>query len=225
MERKNNEHCLGEISGNCRGNQGRGCGNSENAEKHPGGKSSFHMHDVSRIFREMGLREGEIFVDLGCGPGDYSLYASEIVGKRGAVYALDRSEKCIEALQERVRNSGRKNLRVIWGDLEQDLPLEQDLANCTFLSTVLHSMDLSRKGDSLFREIRRILVPSGRLVIVECKKERTPFGPPEHLRLASEFLEEYCLARGFRKQKYLDLGHTYMIEFTQEGGPSSSAGA
>ncbi len=223
MEQKNSRNCFGDFSGNCRENHERCRGKSEGSERHPGGKSSFHMHDVPRIFREMGLRKGEVFVDLGCGPGDYALYASEMVGEKGAVYALDRSEGCIEALRERVEKGERKNLRAIRGDLKKNLPLERGIADWAFLSTVLHGMDLSENGDFLFREIRRILAPSGRLAIVECKKERTSFGPPEHLRLAPEFLEDYCLARGFQKQKYLDLGPTYMIEFTQKGGPSSSA--
>ncbi len=183
---------------------------------HRGGKSSFGMHDAPRIFREMSLREGETFLDLGCGPGDYALYASEIVGSRGMVYALDRSKECVDSLQERARSRGAENIRGICGDLRHSLPLEGGCADCAFLATVLHGMDLLRDGDALFREIRRVLAPRGRLVIVECAKKRTTFGPPEEMRLAPEFLEEFSSLRGFERKKYVDLGHTYMIEFLRE---------
>lgn len=155
-------------------------------------------------------------MDLGCGPGDYSFYASEIVGSRGMVYALDRSEECAESLQQRARDRGMENIRVIHGDLRHSLPLEEGCVDCVFLATVLHSMDLAQDGDTLFREIQRVLTPRGRLIIVECVKKRTTFGPPEERRLAPEFLEEFSSARGFKKEKYLDLGHTYMIEFLRE---------
>jgi len=130
------------------------------------------------------------------------------------VYALDRSEECLESLRERAR--GMENIRGIHGDLRHPLPLEEESADCVFLATVLHGMDLAQDGDALFREIRRVLTPRGRLIIVECAKKRTTFGPPEERRLAPEFLEEFSSSRGFKRKKYLDLGHTYMIEFLRE---------
>ena len=75
------------------------------------------------------------------------------------VYALDRWEECLESLQQRARDRGTENIRGIHGDLRHPLPLEEGSADCVFLATVLHSMDLAQDGDALFREIRRVLTP------------------------------------------------------------------
>jgi len=44
---------------------------SEHYERKP---SSFFMHDPHLIFEELDLKEGDSFLDLGCGTGDYTLW-------------------------------------------------------------------------------------------------------------------------------------------------------
>ncbi len=61
-------------------------------------QSSFRMHDSKAVFDMLALKQGDCFLDLGCGPGDYSLEASVIVGDTGTVYALDSSNRMVETL-------------------------------------------------------------------------------------------------------------------------------
>jgi hypothetical protein len=69
----------------------------------------------------------------------------------------------------------------------------------------------------LFKKIQRILKPSGRLAIIECKKEKQPFGPPMHLRISPQEMEASLSPIGLKKIDYQDLGYTYLIQFKDIG--------
>ena len=76
--------------------------------KPPGaGKSSFDLIEPEKLLGELPLRKDMLFLDLGCGAGDYTLAVAEVIGKHGVVVALDLWEEGIETLQERAAAAGR----------------------------------------------------------------------------------------------------------------------
>lgn len=178
------------------------------------GPSSFFMHDPELVFHELKLKEGDSFLDLGCGVGDYSLYASKIVGGSGEIYALDIREELIDSLAEEAALQRLENIRTMVSDIDSPLPVADNYIDICFIATVLHLFDLDKDGKTLFKEIRRVLKPSGRLAIIECKKEDSPFGPPMHMRNAPGEVEAAIIPYGFEKLNYIDLGYNYMIQFT-----------
>ncbi|WDV45190.1 methyltransferase domain-containing protein [Clostridiaceae bacterium M8S5] len=177
------------------------------------GPSSFNMHDPELVFNKLNLREGDIFLDLGCGAGDYSMYASKIVGDSGKVYALDIWEDSLNSIKEESVLKGFTNIKTIVSDIKKPLPINNKSIDVCFIATVLHTLDIDKVGEKIFREINRILKIQGRLVIIECKKEDLPFGPPKQLRHSPEELEEIAKLNGFKKTAYVDLGYNYMVEF------------
>ena len=179
------------------------------------GRSSFWMQDQKLVFDALELKEGDSFLDLGCGPGDYSMRASEIVGDSGVVYALDRWRDVIDDLAEKARSRGSKNIRAIVSDITEHLPVDDESVDLCFISTVLHSLDLADVEKSLFGEIRRVLKPGGRVAIIECKKEEQPFGPPMSMRLSPEEIESSIVRYGFERTGLVDLGYNYMILFAK----------
>jgi predicted methyltransferase len=62
---------------------------SEKAEKkhEHHGRSSKGFLDSGKVLRYIGIREGDRFLDLGCGDGYFSIAASQVVGKDGIIYA------------------------------------------------------------------------------------------------------------------------------------------
>jgi ubiquinone/menaquinone biosynthesis C-methylase UbiE len=67
--------------------------------------------DVTRrAMLDGGLAEGRRVLDLGCGSGDVSFLAAEIVGPTGAVVGIDRERSTIEAATERARRRGATNV-------------------------------------------------------------------------------------------------------------------
>jgi len=181
--------------------------------RHGRGPSSFWMHDPDVIFGEIGLKRGESFLDMGCGPGDYAIYAAKIVGDEGAVYAIDRWEEMISSLLQEADSQELKNIIGVISDITAPLPLRDHCVDVCFISTVLHTLDINRAMKPLLDEVRRVLKPTGRLAIIECKKQDQPFGPPKHMRLSPEEIEEVITRYGFEKIGFTDLGYNYLIQF------------
>jgi ubiquinone/menaquinone biosynthesis C-methylase UbiE len=194
---------------------------SYSCPRHPAGEtrphrmrpSSYWMHDPTVIFRELALKPGDVFLDLGCGSGDYSIRAAKEVGKNGVVYAADVRTELLENLAERAGAAGLNNIQTVTADLRDPLPFYNGTVDVCFISTVLHSLDLEKAGCVLFPEIRRVLKPAGRMIVIECKKEEMPFGPPLSMRISPDELEGCITAYGFMKTGLVDLGYNYLINF------------
>lgn len=180
--------------------------------EHQRGPSSFAMHDPELVFGALKLKAGDVFLDLGCGSGDYALYASKLVGDSGIVYALDVWEEVIAGLNEEADAQGLKNIKTVVSNITRQLPLEDHSIDVCLIATVLHTMD-AVENRGLFWEIRRVLKPNGRMAIIECKKKDLPFGPPLAMRLSPEELEELIAPSGFEKVDFVDLGYNYLIQF------------
>ena len=116
----------------------------QNRCKHGSGPSSFWMHDPEVIFNELNLRKGDSFLDLGCGPGDYAIRASGIVGNIGAVYALDKRQYLVAGLIERAGSQGIENLKAMVCDITGPLSIDTGCIDVCLLSTVLHIFNLSK---------------------------------------------------------------------------------
>ncbi|MGV8123729.1 MAG: class I SAM-dependent methyltransferase [Candidatus Xenobiia bacterium LiM19] len=179
--------------------------------KHP---SSYAMHDASLVFDGLGLKDGDTFLDLGCGSGEYSVKASGMVGESGTVYALDICEETIKGFAGEIALQGIHNIRTVVSDIRDRLPLEDGCIDVCLIATVLHALDMTVVGKKLCGEVIRLLRQGGHLAVIECKKEDTPFGPPMHMRISPEELEEILREHHFERRSCLDLGNNYMISFS-----------
>jgi ubiquinone/menaquinone biosynthesis C-methylase UbiE len=70
---------------------------------------------TERLLRQAGIKEGMRVLDLGCGAGDVSLLAAEMVGPTGFVLGIDQSAEAVAKATERVRESGLRRSIFIWG--------------------------------------------------------------------------------------------------------------
>jgi ubiquinone/menaquinone biosynthesis C-methylase UbiE len=170
------------------------------------------MHDPEHVFDAIGLRKGQHFLDLGCGPGDYSLAAAEIVGPLGRVYALDIWRSMVELLEIEAVNRGLNNLQAMMADITGILPFTANAMDVCLISTVLHIPEVTRKIPAVASEAGQVLKPGGHLAIIEVKRD-TDLGPPKHLRLSPEGLEHQLSEIGFLKTGFVDLGRTFLIHF------------
>jgi SAM-dependent methyltransferase len=69
-------------------------------------QSNFLQPFTERIFRRAGLVPGMRVLDLGCGVGDVSFLAAELVGPSGSVLGIDRDPGVLAIARERARQAG-----------------------------------------------------------------------------------------------------------------------
>ncbi|MBV8270230.1 MAG: class I SAM-dependent methyltransferase [Planctomycetaceae bacterium] len=60
---------------------------------------------TERLLRGAGIGRGMRVLDLGCGAGDVSMLAAELVGASGSVVGIDRSQEVIAVARERARTA------------------------------------------------------------------------------------------------------------------------
>jgi ubiquinone/menaquinone biosynthesis C-methylase UbiE len=181
--------------------------------KPPGaGKSSFDLVDPEAVFQALELTGSTVFLDLGCGPGDYLLAAAELIGPKGKLYGVDAWEEGVDKLRKKILRKGFNNVEVLLSDVTKSVPLPDNSVDICLMGTVLH--DFSRDGgeQGTLRETARVLKPGGIFGIVEFKKIEGPPGPPIHIRLSREEVESMIKSFGFTPTRSVDTGpFTYMI--------------
>lgn len=177
------------------------------------GPTSYRMHDSELVFERLALQEGAVFLDMGCGPGDYSTHAAKVIGTTGTVYAMDYNAGMLEIVKSQAYFDGIPNIKTVNADITGKLPFEAQSVDHCFMSTSLHCINLATHGSTIFNEISRVLKPSGRLAVIECKKEDVNWGPPLSMRISPEEIKAVAEPLSFVATGYLDLGINYLIQF------------
>ncbi len=78
-----------------------------------------------QVLMEAGITSGMKVLDLGCGPGDVSLIAAELVGKTGGVLGVDARASVLEVAQARADAAGFKHVSFVAGNVDE-LELDQE---------------------------------------------------------------------------------------------------
>lgn len=182
------------------------------------GKSSMDLIEQEVLFRELGLKDGSVVLDLGCGVGNYSLAMSPLIGN-GLIHAVDLWAEGIERLKSSLASREIENILAHVADVSKSIPVPDQTIDLCFLATVFH--DLVRDGahSGVLDEVVRSLKPDGRLAIVEFKKIDGPPGPPITVRLAPAVLDSILGSKGFRNINMKELGpYCYLAVFEYQAG-------
>lgn len=157
------------------------------------------------ILTSMGLKEGDIMADIGCGIGYFTFPASEIVCKSGKVFAMDISLDMLEEVNRKSKENAISNvLTILTG--ENDFKIPTETISFAFISFVLHEAD---DEDKFLYEVNRVLASNGRIGIVEWQKAENEFGPPIEHRLSEEHVQNLLQGMGFRNISIKRIGEYF----------------
>ena len=134
------------------------------------------------------------YADLGIGDGLLTLMLAEIAN---SVTAVDISCEMLDQLSKRAARAGLKNIETVQGELDC-LPLEDASFDVVVLSQALHHAE--QPGRAL-REARRILVPGGRVIVLDLLAHNEEWVREKlkhtHLGFTESSLTEQLEAAGF----------------------------
>jgi ubiquinone/menaquinone biosynthesis C-methylase UbiE len=145
------------------------------------------------VLKRLGLRAGDVFLDVGAGTGYYAFPASAIVGIGGTVLAVDEDPRMVELLMKRSDETKALNVRVIRAT-DVSLNLADGVADAALLSMVLHEVEDPART---LGEVRRALKKGGRLAVVDFAPGSSPFGPPVSVRISAAEAGRLLEAAGF----------------------------
>jgi ubiquinone/menaquinone biosynthesis C-methylase UbiE len=112
--------------------------------------------DGEEFLKAIGVEEGQIVLDFGCGEGHYSIPASKVVGENGRIYALDKDKQVLNQLIKLIKKNDIKNIEVI--KKESKTSLENNSVDFILCYDVVHYVK-TRK--IIYHEFYRVLRPKG----------------------------------------------------------------
>ena len=183
------------------------------------GKSSFDLIDPNRLFSELQLRSDTVLLDLACGSGSYSLFASKFIGADGGIYAFDLWKEGIDHLSRELAVRQLRQIHAGVVDVSRKIPLGDHSVDVCLIATVLHDLIQDKTEEGTLREVKRVLRPDGILAVVEFKKVEGPPGPPLEIRVSPEELEDLLFPYGFGIAKKVEVGpYNYLSVFQKRHG-------
>ena len=161
------------------------------------GLSSFNLLDEQKLFEALNLQPGMSLLDLACGVGNYSIWASPQLGETGRIYAVDPWEEGIETLEVRTGIGQIGNIRA-WASTALDLePVDDASIDLCLMATVAHIFVHEDILGPVLSEVQRVLKPDGLVAVVEFYKVEGSPDPPMHLRIEPDELAEIFSPYGF----------------------------
>ena len=110
---------------------------------------------------KLGIKEGQIILDYGAGPGAYSIPAAELVGENGKVYSADIHPMAKKIVEKKAHNHHLNNLEALLVNINTGLADRE--VDTILLFDVLHI--ISEKS-RLMKELHRVLHTGGKLFIL-----------------------------------------------------------
>lgn len=155
--------------------------------------------------RQLGLFYGAQIGDLGCGgTGYFGFEMARIVGEKGIVYAVDVLKMILKNIDHKAKMYKLNNIRTIWSNLENygATAINDRALDFTTLVTVLFQ---NKHPERIMREAVRMLKTGGKLLVIEWKAGRFPFGPPAEIKIAESLVGDLALGAGLKKVKDIEV--------------------
>jgi len=109
------------------------------------------------------IKEGMTILELGCGPGFFTIDIAQMVGNSGQVIAVDLQEGMLQKVRNKIKKTEFKERIILHRCDENKIGISEHV-DFVLLFYMVHEV---RDKKSLFDEIESILKPNGQVLIVE----------------------------------------------------------
>jgi uncharacterized protein (TIGR01244 family) len=168
----------------------------------------------------MGLTDGDIVADLGCGNGYYTLRVAKRIAPHGHVLAVDIQQGMLDQLTTRMNEANIKNIYPILGKFTDPL-LPPGKVDWLLLTDVYHEFS---EPEKMLAKIRECLAPDGKVALLEYRAEQDPKTiafpiPRDHKMTVEEVIGEWAPA-GFKLVERIEVLPAQHIFIFQAGDES-----
>jgi ubiquinone/menaquinone biosynthesis C-methylase UbiE len=111
------------------------------------------------------IKPGDTVVDLGCGPGFFTVPMAKMAGSSGRVIAVDLQSEMLDIVAKKLRNTSLASRVELHRCRQSSLDLDKNIqANFVLAYYMVHE---TPDQSNFFHEVMRILGSKGRLLVVE----------------------------------------------------------
>lgn len=165
---------------------------------------------VKKFFDISSPKSDEVWADIGCGPGYFTLPLSKKVKK---VLAVDINQKMIDICKQRSERFSLFNIEFIKSESDI-LPIDSNLLDNILLVNVYHEFP-DRSKTNL--ELERILKSNGKLFVIDWYSKQMDYGPPLEHRISEDILIKELKSAGFYLVENYDIyNDNYTLEFEKQ---------
>ena len=122
------------------------------------------IQDPQKILGEY-IKPGQTVLDVGCGPGTFSIAMAKMVGASGKVIAVDVQEEMLQILRKKAAQLGLES-RIVTHKNDPDRIGVAEKVDFALAFYMVHEVPNS---EAFLKEIVSLLKPKGKLLVVEPK--------------------------------------------------------
>lgn len=108
---------------------------------------------TQRMFEDAGITAGMKVLDVGCGPGDVSLMAADLVGATGSVLGVDANAMVLQVAHARAQEASLRQVSFLAGDI-RNLALDQEYDAIVGRLILMHLPDPAELLHRLTHQLR-----------------------------------------------------------------------
>lgn len=165
--------------------------------------------DPKKNIEQIGIKSGMIIADIGSGSGFYTIESAKALLSTGKVYSIDVNKDLLVRIKNMADKENLSNVEIIWGNAEKigGTNIKDSSVDLCLLCNVLFQIDDKK---SLFSEIKRILVPGGKLALIDWSDSFAGLGPKSDRVVNESSALEIIEKNGFAKERSIKAGsHHY----------------
>ncbi len=162
----------------------------------------------------LGLAPGMKVADIGAGTGYFALPFARLLAPGGGVMAVDFEPDMLKLLRAKLEQPGAPANVELYQGAASMTGLPAACCDIAFLANVWHEIS---DPSAALAEAARILVPTGRLAILDWRHDASPPpGPPSAHRISVATVESTLAAAGWRTLHFGPTGaYSYLVVATR----------
>ena len=161
--------------------------------------------DPEKNIKQFDLGNSNHVADFGAGSGFYSFAAAKAVGASGKVYAVDVQKDLLEKLKHEAKAMHLKNVDIVWADIEKlgGTRLKENSMDAVIAANIFFQLE---KKEETCLEIKRILKPGGRVLVVDWTSSFGGTGPIQESVFTESMAKKLFEKNGLKEDRVIKAG-------------------